>query len=87
MYERHLLPGKVSRSHGCLYVAFAGSEISFNDYEILISDNHGCLQWVAQEGGKVQSTLVTSTSVISNNRLSRRKNLVLVITQKSKIRL
>ena len=35
----------------------------------------------------VQSTLVISTSVISNNRLSRRKNLVLVITQKSKIRL
>ena len=35
----------------------------------------------------IQSTLVTSTSVISNNRLSRRKNLVLVITQKSKIRL
>ena len=34
----------------------------------------------------VQSTLVISTSVISNNRLSRRKNLVLVITQKSKIR-
>ena len=35
----------------------------------------------------VQSTLVISTSVISNNPLSRRKNLVLVITQKSKIRL
>ena len=37
--------------------------------------------------GTVQSTLVISTSVISNNRLSRRKNLDLVITQKSKIRL
>ena len=35
----------------------------------------------------IQSTLLISTSVISNNRLSRRKNLVLVITQKSKIRL
>ena len=35
----------------------------------------------------IQSTVVISTSVISNNRLSRRKNLVLVITQKSKIRL
>ena len=35
---------------------------------------------------KIQSTIVISTSVISNNRLSRRKNLVLVITQKSKIR-
>ena len=36
---------------------------------------------------EVQSTLVISTSVISNNRLSRRENLVLVLTQKSKIRL
>ena len=35
----------------------------------------------------IQSTLVISTSVISNNRLSRRKNLVLVLTQKSKIRI
>ena len=35
----------------------------------------------------VQSTLVISTSVISNNRLSRRENLVRVLTQKSKIRL
>ena len=35
----------------------------------------------------IQSTLVISTSVISNNRLSRRKNPILVITQKSKIRL
>ena len=30
------------------------------------------------ESCKIQSTLVISTSVISNNRLSRRKNLVLV---------
>ena len=36
---------------------------------------------------KIQSTLVISTSVISNNRLSRRENLVLALTQKSKIRL
>ena len=35
----------------------------------------------------VQSTLVISTSIISNNHLSRRENLVLVLTQKSKIRL
>ena len=34
----------------------------------------------------VQSTLVISTSVISNNRLSRRESLVLVLTWKSKIR-
>ena len=34
----------------------------------------------------IQSTLVISTSVISNNRLSRRENLILVLTQKSNIR-
>ena len=34
----------------------------------------------------IQSTLVISTSVISNNRLSRREDLVPVLTQKSKIR-
>ena len=45
--------------------------------------NCDCFGWVEI----LQSTLVISTSVISNNRLSRRKNLVLVITQKSKIRL
>ena len=32
---------------------------------------------------QVQSALVISTSVISNNRLSRRENLVPVLTQKS----
>ena len=42
---------------------------------------------VPEIASNIQSTLVISTSVISNNRLSRRKNLVLVITQKSKIRL
>ena len=36
---------------------------------------------------QIQSTLVISTSVISNNRMSRRENLVLVLTQKSKIML
>ena len=36
--------------------------------------------------GQIQSTLVISTSVISNHRLSRRENLFLVLTLKSKIR-
>ena len=35
----------------------------------------------------IQSTLVISTSVISNNRLSQGENLVLVLTQKFKTRL
>ena len=34
----------------------------------------------------IQSTLVISTSVISNNRLSQRENLILVLTHKSNIR-
>ena len=34
----------------------------------------------------VLSTIVISTSVISNNPLSLRENLVLVLTQKSKLR-
>ena len=41
----------------------------------------------AIEFAVLQSTLVISTSVISNHRLPRRENLVLVLTQKSKIRL
>ena len=36
--------------------------------------------------GVIHSTLVISTSIISNNRLSRRENLILVLTQKSQIR-
>ena len=35
---------------------------------------------------QIQSTLVISTPVISNNRLSRRENLIPVLTQKSNIR-
>ena len=35
---------------------------------------------------EIQSTLVITTSIISNNRLSRRENLVLVLTKKSNIR-
>ena len=50
-----------------------------NTYRYHVSCNHTI--------SNVQSTLVISTSVISNNRLSRRKNLVLDITQTSKIRL
>ena len=46
-----------------------------------------CIFCVSLYPQEVQSTLVISTSVISNNCLSRRKNLVLVITHKSKIRL
>ena len=51
------------------------------------ASSYGLGAVIMQKEKPIQSTLVISTSVISNNRLSRRKNLVLVITQKSKIRL
>ena len=47
----------------------------------------GVLSTIIDVAFPIQSTLVISTMVISNNRLSRRENLVLVLTQKSKIRL
>ena len=40
-----------------------------------------------EDNSNIQSTLVISTSVISNNCLSRREKLVLVLTQKCKLRL
>ena len=42
-----------------------------------------CINFISD----IQSTLVVSTSIFSNNRLSRRENSVLVLTQKSTIRL
>ena len=61
-------------------------------------DRHSCLFWMCvhffllqlnsvRTNEHIQSTLVISTSVISNNRLCRRGNVVLVLLQKSKIRL
>ena len=49
-------------------------------------DIKSCFLWKCIHS-PLQSTLVISTSVISNNRLSPRENLVPVLTQKSKIRL
>ena len=56
-------------------------------YDIFKKGDNFCDFLFASSKNEIQSVLVISTSVISNNRLSRRKNLVLVITQKSKIRL
>ena len=44
------------------------------------------LQSLTWPQDQIQSTLVISTSVILNNRLSRRENLVLVLIQKSIVR-
>lgn len=36
-YEGTLTIGKVQPSHGCIYIPFGGMELSFNDYEVLVS--------------------------------------------------
>ena len=58
--------------------------IYFLDYLAILT---GFKDKVDTKWTKLQSTLVISTSVISNHRLSRRENLVLVFTPESKIRL
>ena len=72
---------------------------NFYSYALFFqSEEQGFLKkWIFRKNGlcnnknflliHIQSALVISTSVISNNRLSRRENVVLVLTQKSKIRL
>lgn len=35
-HEGSLTPGKIHRSHGCLYIPFGGAEQSFLNYEVLI---------------------------------------------------
>lgn len=35
-HSRSLIPGKVQKSHGCLYVPFGGQEIKMRDYEVLV---------------------------------------------------
>ena len=62
-------------SHLCTGLSVANFKATLVLGQLWLASNH------------IQSTLVILTSVISNNHLSRRKNLVLVITQKSKIRL
>ena len=62
------------------------SQYTFNNLKYLNFNLYYIISQIS-ENLYIQSTLVISTSVISNNRLSRRENLVLVLTQKSKIRL
>ena len=51
------------------------------DYNTDITCNIEESAFYSKVGIVIQSTLVISTSVISNNRLSRRENLVLVLTE------
>ena len=51
------------------------------DYNTDITCNIEKSAFYGKVGIVIQSTLVISTSVISNNRLSRRENLVLVLTE------
>lgn len=34
-YQGSVTPGKIQRSHGCLYIAFNGQEIPIKQYEVL----------------------------------------------------
>lgn len=34
-HESSLTPGKVHPSHGCLYISYAGEEISYKEFEVL----------------------------------------------------
>lgn len=36
LYEGSQTPGRLQRTHGCLYIAFNGAEISVNEYEVLV---------------------------------------------------
>ncbi|BES96399.1 DM9 [Nesidiocoris tenuis] len=36
LHEGTLTPGKVHPSHECLYIAWAGNEIKYHDYEIMV---------------------------------------------------
>ena len=67
---------------GCNTLLYCKTLI-FGDYLFLafLADKAKSLKY------KFANTVVISTSIISNNRLSRRENLVIVLTQKSKIRL
>lgn len=43
-YQGSLTPGKVHRSHGCLYIPFGGSEISIKSYEVLCAPQRATWQ-------------------------------------------
>lgn len=37
-HQGSLTPGKVHKTHGCLYIPFGGSEIPYTSYELLIEN-------------------------------------------------
>lgn len=43
-HEGSLTPGKIHRSHGCLYIPFGGAEQSFLSYEVLIGQSRSTWQ-------------------------------------------
>ncbi|ETN61198.1 hypothetical protein AND_007147 [Anopheles darlingi] len=43
-HEGSLTPGKIHRSHGCLYIPFGGAEQSFKHYEVLIGQQRSAWQ-------------------------------------------
>lgn len=39
-YLGSLTPGKIHRTHGCLYIAYDGHEVSIKQYEVLVGVQH-----------------------------------------------
>ena len=50
-YGGGFVPGKVVRSHNCLYIPYGGQEISISNYDILVSDKPNVLSWRKPESG------------------------------------
>ena len=44
-----LTPGKIHRTHGCLYIAYGGHEVSIKQYEVLIAVQQRCKLFVKND--------------------------------------
>lgn len=52
-HDNNFSPGKVARSHKCLYVPYGGKEMPFSNYDILVSDTQSSLKWIPESGGRI----------------------------------
>ena len=70
-----------------MYVEGTLYDFNWKEHLFLLHVENGIMDLFYTRYIYLQSIPVISTSIISNHRLSRRENLVIVLTQKSKIRL
>lgn len=54
-FEASLTPGKIHRSHGCIYIPFGGREESVMNYEVLVSQQRGKLTRLVIESFVLQT--------------------------------